>query len=352
MLYWIGLGLRYALSLSSFASVSPKTIPSVSVLIPARSWREVQPLLAQLQAQTYPTAWEICLAADRWSEEETRMLQMQSSARLRWIWIREVPARWSAKKYALWCAAALAQYDWCVCLDADVEVAEGFLIQWMEYAAKGVAILAPAWLKAGYPLAVYEANLVQVEALGRASWGAAYMATGRGWAVRKAWLQTGLFAWKEEISGDDDLTFQLLPDKKVVLSPIATYSSAPPTLHQALLRKWRHLQTAKHYPFLLSVSLALLPLLQLTSICAGLLSGNWLLPLLLPPLAKMSALLLVRAPHPERALYLDWLLLLLQPLYLVGAFWRKHLWLFGTLGAFSSTFAAWISRAITAEAYS
>lgn len=149
-----------------------------------------------------------------------------------------------------------------------------------------------------------------------------------GWAIRRTWLRLGLFLWRKELSGDDDLTLQLIPRKAISLHWAPTYSPAPATFGLAVHRKWRHLQTAKHYPTLLRLSLALPPALQLVGGLLGLLQPISWPALLLAPLAKALALCKLKAPHALAPLWADLPLLTLQTLYPIGAALRKKTWIF------------------------
>jgi len=149
------------------------------------------------------------------------------------------------------------------------------------------------------------------------------MSTGRGWAVRRAWLRGGLFLWREVLSGDDDLTFQLLPKSLIRVAPTYTISAAPPTLLAALRRKWRHLQTARFYSLSLRISLASVPFLQMLLFF----TAYWApMSLLFPPIAKALALWRVGAPQAWVAIWADWLLIALQLLYPLGTWIKRSRW--------------------------
>ncbi|MCX7606914.1 MAG: glycosyltransferase [Bacteroidia bacterium] len=339
-LYWLGLGISWHFYQKK--SLPPvEVLPPVSLLIAAHdAASHLKRLFERLRQIDYPSPWEVIVAADRCTDD-TELILKEAAAYLplRWLSIPEVPRTWKPKKYALWQATCLASYEWCVLIDADVDTSTFWLERLMRSSSGKEAVLAPAWLipqsALGSRLSAYEAALVQVEALGRAAMGYPYMATGRGWAIRKSWLRAGLYRWRKEISGDDDLTFQMLPSAYVGIATEPTYSQAPASFQTALLRKWRHLQTARAYPFLLRVSLALPPLLQLLSVLGPIWSPEALPALFLPPVAKAIALAFMRAPRATITLWLDPVLLLLQVFYPVGAWVRKNTWaLFFALSAY------------------
>jgi len=334
-LYWLLLGLRWRFYLLRGKPSKPWGVsyPPVSILIAAHNAAPtLRPLLLQLEGLRYPAPWEVIVAADRCTDETEALLQaMRGRLPLRYVGIEAVPPGWQPKKYALWQASLLAQYTWCVCIDADVVLSLDWLRAVMRAAPGHVAVLTPAWLLPkgglGSALAAYESALVQVEALGRAAWGSPYMATGRGWAVRRAWLRAGLSRWRSELSGDDDLTFQLIPPNRVGLSAAATCSPAPASFGEAFHRKWRHLQTARHFPLSLRLSLAFVPFLQLMGGIGVVVFAPTAWPaLLIPPLAKYLALRLFQAPCAAIALWADWLVLALQALYPIGAYLPKAHW--------------------------
>ncbi len=334
-LYWLLLGLRWRLYLwkERPKGLSGDSYPPVSILIAAHNAAStLRSLLLQLEEQQYPAPWEVIVAADRCTDETEALLhEMQGRLPLRYVNIKAVPAGWQPKKYALWRASLLARYSWCVCIDADVVLPPGWLIAVMGVAPGCVAVITPAWLVAGRglwsALAAYESALVQVEAIGRAAWGRPYMATGRGWAVRQAWLRAGLSRWRSELSGDDDLTFQLIPPNPVGLSAAATCSPAPASFWAAFHRKWRHLQTARHFPLSLRLSLALIPFLQLMGGIGVVVFAPTAWPALwIPPLAKYLTLRLFQAPGATIALWADWFVLVLQTLYPLGAYLPKAHW--------------------------
>lgn len=319
-LYWLLLARK---KVSKKVSIPP----AVSILIPSHNAaRTLIDLLSSLEGQSYPSAWEIIVVADRCTDETVSLAQKyQQNLPLRVVEVSETPLPWSPKKYALWRAALEAQYDWCIVLDADTKIPHKWLETMMER-GEGKAVICPAWLIAEKSWAsfffAYEAALVQLEALGRASWGFPYMSTGRGWAIRRAWLLAGLYAWRETLSGDDDLTLQLMPSRGISIAPTYTISAAPATFSAGIQRKWRHLQAARHYPIGLRLSLAFVPFLQLCLI--GLIPFAQL-PLLLPPIAKLISLKRWHAPYANLTFGLDWILLILQVMYPVGV-WRKKLY--------------------------
>ncbi|MCX7651660.1 MAG: glycosyltransferase [Bacteroidia bacterium] len=322
-LYWLALAIGRA-----YDSNAPAQ--SVSILIPAHNAERTIPFLLQsLAHQIYEADIEIIVALDRCTDATRAVVESyRSLLSLKVIEISTVPSFWTPKKYALWRAAQLASHPWCIVIDADVMVQPDWLKGMMKQAHYGkYAVIGYAWLFGNgsifSELAAYEAALVQLESIGRAKWGFPYMSTGRGWAVRRAWLLTGLYAWREVISGDDDLTLQLLPRSSIAVGPVCSWSSAPTTFTTAYLRKWRHLQTARYYGRTLRLSLAAVPFLQLMLFFLSP-YAPWIL--VIVPAAKFIALGLIRAPKAYNALWADWLLVFLQGLYPLGVMWVRRDW--------------------------
>lgn len=299
-IYWVSLGLT-VWRLQRRKSPSP-SYPPLSVLIPTHRSGEARRLLEQLTMLPYEAPWEVVLIMDRLPEESRNELYAyvaRARIRIQTVEISETAAGWSPKKYALLRGVEVASYEWIVVLDADVEVERDYLSRLMEAVEEGViAVVGLGWLRGRGMgvLGAWEAAIIQLESVGRATWGCAYMSTGRGWAVQKSWLKQGLYLWREVISGDDDLTLQLIPPRYVRGSAAHTISDAPPTLQTYLRRKQRHLQTGRHYRrgTLLSVGFIAGGYSALWAI--ALLTGDfWEAPLLVW-LARTLAVFLCRAP--------------------------------------------------------
>ncbi|MCS7163021.1 MAG: glycosyltransferase family 2 protein [Bacteroidia bacterium] len=330
-LYWLILGLAWWRKVSLLKRKGGGA-PFSLLIATHRPPETMAALLEELSQWPAEGNWEVILAVGRPLSEYKPLIQRWGERLpLRWVEATPIPSGWSPKKYALWRACAAAQYDWCLLRDDDTWGSAPWLTQMQKaLQAPYEAIIAPAWLvpqgTLASWLAAYEAALVQVEALGRAALGFPYMATGRGWAVRRKWLALALYRWRGELSGDDDLTLQLIPSQWVGLSPACTFSAAPSTFLQAVQRKWRHLQTARHYPWGLRLSLGIFPFLQVAILPLLPWAPSASIALLFPPLAKSLALRLFRAPLSWLVILLDWPLVLLQGTYLVGAQLRKTTW--------------------------
>ncbi|MCX8111577.1 MAG: glycosyltransferase [Bacteroidia bacterium] len=329
-LYWILLSVRAAVACSYSAGEASWRAPAVSILIPAHNAEEtLDGLLASLSCQDYPAPYEVIIALDRCTDATKSIAERYvDKLSLRWVEIATSIPPWSPKKYALWRAAQIARYEWCIVADADVIVRANWLSALMGKVSENEkALVGWAWLQGAGGLishfAAYEAAIVQVECMGRAAWSFPYMSTGRGWAIRRQWLIAGLYAWREVISGDDDLTLQLVPRHAVGIREATSYSYAPRTFRAALNRKWRHLQTARYYSRWLRASLAVIPFLQLVLLPLAAFSP---VALFGPPLAKSCALWIVRSPQAWMALAFDWILLVVQTVYPIGVWLRRSRW--------------------------
>jgi len=332
VVYWVGLGLT--VRRLRRRSIGRQPYPPVSLLIATHRPSEAQRLLQQVRALRYKAPWEVVVVLDRLPQKarhEIYELIPQLPMPVQIVEVEATPPEWSPKKYALAQGLEKAQYPWVVVLDADVEVGEDYLERLLGEVGEGVdAVVGLGWLRAeskGVELfAAWEAALIQVESVGRAAWGYPYMTTGRGWAVKKSWLKQGLYLWREVVSGDDDLTLQLIPPSKVRASGAATISGAPQSWGAYFRRKRRHLQTARYYKKGVWLSLAVLGVayLGLWGIAWG--SGRfWGAPLLVW-IARGIAIQLSGAPLPLWALLWDPILLVLQGLYPLLGLQRVRHW--------------------------
>ena len=329
-IYWVGLGLTvWRLQRQK---KKPSSYPPLSVLIPTHRPGEARKLLEKLEKLQYKAPWEAVLIMDRLPEKSRSELYAyvaRAGITVQTVEISETAAGWSPKKYALLRGVEVARYDWVVVLDADVEVEKDYLSRLMERIEEGVmAVVGLGWLqgKGMGGLGAWEAALIQLESVGRAAWGCAYMATGRAWAVQKSWLKQGLYLWREVISGDDDLTLQLIPARYVRASAATTISDAPPCLRAYLQRKQRHLQTGRYYRRGTLLSLGFIAGGYLALWVIPLLTGAfWGAPLLVW-LARTSAVFLCGAPIGWSGPLWDGLLVVLQSAYPVLGLMRVRRW--------------------------
>lgn len=257
-LYWLGLGVMVR-GLRRREG-EKKAYPPVSILVATHRPGEGKRFLEGMRGLRYEAPWEVVIVLDRLSAEahqEVDEVVGEVAFPVQVVRVQETAPGWSPKKYALAMGLKRVHYEWVVVLDADVEVSETYLGRLVGGVEEGVdAVVGLGWLR-GSGVAAWEAALIQIESVGRAAWGHAYMATGRGWAVRKGYLLTGLYLWREVISGDDDLTLQLVPRGRVRASGAATMSKAPVDWWAHLRRKQRHLQTSRQYGLGLLVSLGI-----------------------------------------------------------------------------------------------
>ncbi len=257
-LYWVALGM--VVRGLQRREGERKVYPPVSILVATHRPGEGKRFLEGLRGLRYEAPWEVVMVVDRLSSEaleEIDRVVRRVDFPVQVVQVQETAPGWSPKKYALVMGLERVRYEWVVVLDADVEVNQTYLERLMGGLGEGVeAVVGLGWLR-GSGVAAWEAALIQIESVGRAAWRHAYMATGRGWAVRKGYLLTGLYLWREVLSGDDDLTLQLVPRGRVRASGAATMSKAPVDWWAHLRRKQRHLQTSRHYGLGLLVSLGI-----------------------------------------------------------------------------------------------
>ncbi len=329
-MYWVGLGLTLW-RLRWRESPCP-SYPPVSVLVATHRPGEARRLLEQLNLLQYEASWEVVLVLDRLPEESRVELHetiAQVYIPVRMVEITETAVGWSPKKYALMRGLEIVKYEWIAILDADVEVKTDYLMRLMGGTGEGVeAVVGPGWLMGNGVggLSAWEAALIQVESVGRAAWGWAYMATGRGWALRKNWLKQGLYLWREVISGDDDLTLQLIPRHGIRASGAMTISKAPQSWSAHIRRKRRHLQTGWYYGVGLLFSLGVGMVAYGSLWGFVLLTGDfWGAPLLVWA-ARVMAVYLSGAPLRWWQPLWDFPLLVLQIIYPLLGLMRIKQW--------------------------
>jgi hypothetical protein len=257
-LYWVGLGVT--VWRLRRREQEKKAYPPVSILVATHRPGEGKRFLEGLRTLRYAAPWEVVMVLDRLppgARREIDEVVKRVAFPVQVVAVQETAPGWSPKKYALAKGLERVRYEWVVVLDADVEVSQTYLGSLMGEVAEGVdAVVGLGWLR-GSGVAAWEAALIQIESVGRAAWGGAYMATGRGWAVRKGYLLMGLYLWREVLSGDDDLTLQLVPQGRVRATGAETMSEAPAGWCAHLRRKQRHVQTGRHYGLGLIVSLGI-----------------------------------------------------------------------------------------------
>jgi cellulose synthase/poly-beta-1,6-N-acetylglucosamine synthase-like glycosyltransferase len=196
-LYWVGLGVT--VWRLRRREREKKAYPPVSILVATHRPGEGKRFLEGLRTLRYAAPWEVVMVLDRLppgARREIDEVGKRVAFPVQLVAVQETAPGWSPKKYALAKGLERVRYEWVVVLDADVEVSQTYLGSLMGEVAEGVdAVVGLGWLR-GSGVAAWEAALIQIESVGRAAWGRAYMATGRGWAVRKGYLLTGLYLWR------------------------------------------------------------------------------------------------------------------------------------------------------------
>lgn len=140
---WVVLGtytawgwLRFANLRKETASPAKRTLPSLSVVVPARNEAEaVRETIERLGASDYP-GLEIVLVNDR-SDDGTGDIAESlrpSISNLRVLHVRELPERWLGKTHAMWFGANASSGEWLCFVDGDVHLAPDCLRRAMHYA--------------------------------------------------------------------------------------------------------------------------------------------------------------------------------------------------------------------------
>jgi glycosyltransferase involved in cell wall biosynthesis len=115
-------GNRLVRPLRTVAPVLPQPAPGVSIIVAARNEaRNLRQALASLQALDYPDL-ELIVVNDR-SEDDTGAIleeMARGDARLQVVTVRELPAGWLGKNYALWLGSRRAGGELLLFTDADI----------------------------------------------------------------------------------------------------------------------------------------------------------------------------------------------------------------------------------------
>lgn len=129
----LGFAILFLVNLSYFgrspASFDSTSVPSVSVLIPARNEaRRIGPLLESVSASA-GVRFEICVLDDQSEDDTARIVNDFAVGRndVRLITGRPVPSGWNGKQFACHQLAEAAAYDELVFIDADVSLASDAL---------------------------------------------------------------------------------------------------------------------------------------------------------------------------------------------------------------------------------
>jgi hypothetical protein len=266
-------------------SSSSETL-TLSILIAARNEAATLPqLLADLAAQTLPTARFEVLIADDHSTDGTAALVAGAAAvsafPLRLI---SLPATETGKKAALHAALKSARAPWLVCTDADCRLGPGWLAAYaalIDQQSQANFISGPVLLTG--PDTFFN-NLMGLEFAGLVGVGGACltrqqptMCNGANLAYRRAAFEAvGGFADNAHLaSGDDEFLLhkihEAFPGTAHFLADTSTIArtAAPPTLRALLRQRVRWASKWRHYQSPASRRLALLVLGANVALAAG-----------------------------------------------------------------------------------
>jgi cellulose synthase/poly-beta-1,6-N-acetylglucosamine synthase-like glycosyltransferase len=255
MVLWLALAWR---------KKSPKTdadeTPSLSVLVSARNEaRNLPRLLACLTSQDYPD-YEIIIVNDRSEDESAALLAqaVQNDSRIRVLTIRETPAGWSPKKWAIHQAVRASKYEYLVLTDADCTMGKHWLghMSGPFLAGKNLILGIGLYEKVNTflnGLIQYETRQTAFLYTSRALQGRAYMGVGRNLAYSKSLYHQagGMEAIKGSLSGDDDLLVgNMMTFAKIAVvthQDSLTWSHPKSTWRDWYQQKLRHLTAGKRY---------------------------------------------------------------------------------------------------------
>lgn len=135
-IFWcIGFIVIWKIPYCTGKSLDPQSLPTCSVIIPARNeYRTIKSLLDSLKQQTVPPV-EI-LVCDDHSTDQTAEIAKENGANV--LTIPDMPLDWIGKNWALWNGAAVAKGKLFLFLDADTIVdPEGIEHLVITYCQKG-----------------------------------------------------------------------------------------------------------------------------------------------------------------------------------------------------------------------
>lgn len=140
----MGIALNPAPSASSLRTEG-SSLPTLSILIPARNERENLPYLLESLAPQLRPGVE-CWVCDDGSDDGTTEWLEQHAARLEVRWFRSAPRPdgWVGKNWACYQLATRAHGEWLLFLDADLRCAVGFVDALLRYLAQTDAHLVSA----------------------------------------------------------------------------------------------------------------------------------------------------------------------------------------------------------------
>lgn len=256
---------------------APETLPPISVLIAARNEAEqLQQHLPVLCGLKYAAEFEVIVALNDTDDHSREVLQEFSHAfaQLRWLDLGSTPANWPGKKWALQQAARVAEHEHLAFIDADCRPEQQWLRGLGEHFARGQEWVLglgwyqhqPGWLNR---FIRYETLYTAVQYIGAAALNQPYMAVGRNLGYHRRFLREGpgLGAWRDSLSGDDDLMVNALadPDKTAgMLQPdTRTWSAPASSWAQWVKQKTRHVSASSHYSLTSKVLLSAFHLTQL-----------------------------------------------------------------------------------------
>ncbi|MFC3811047.1 glycosyltransferase [Lacihabitans lacunae] len=252
-------------------------LPSVSVIIAASNELEnLKELLPMLDQQDYPN-FEILVSDDR-SADGTYDFLLNNEAKIKhlnFLRIKDLPAHFTAKKYAVTMAVKKSKNDVLLFTDADCRPSSDLWIRNMVNQLtddKDIVLGFSRYdLELGglNALIRYETFQTALQYFSFALAKAPYMGVGRNLMYRKElfWNNNGFASHHGLLSGDDDLFVNQAANKNNVAISISeetvTNSVPKKTWDEWFVQKRRHLSVGKKYKLKDKVNLGLLWFSQL-----------------------------------------------------------------------------------------
>ncbi len=248
--------------LPSFTSSdTPSTLPPLTVLIAARNEAEnLATHLSHILNLDYPE-FEVLVVVNQSTDQSIKVLTslMKNDSRLRYLEISEIPEGWTAKKWAIQRGVAEATYEGLALIDADCRPEENWLHGIGAAFAQGKELVLGLGFYHRYPgflsaFIQYETLYTAFQYVGASEAGWPYMGVGRNLAYTRTFFQRhgGLTAWRDRLSGDDDLLVgahaKSAKTTVMVSSGSKTWSEPPRTWRSWWAQKNRHLSASQVYP--------------------------------------------------------------------------------------------------------
>ncbi|WP_370089778.1 glycosyltransferase [Ekhidna sp.] len=235
------------------------TFPSISIIIAARNELEnLKKLIPLLLSQNHDD-YQIVVALDRCEDQSVNYLQKLNSEKIKFIDIKDVPADWNPKKFALHTAIKQSDSEWLAFTDADCcPVSKDWLatLCWQIKPQTEIVLgISPYESNNSFlsQFIRFEAFMTAFQYISKVLRGKPYMGVGRNMAIKRSTFVNagGYYSIKSIKGGDDDLLIQKIAtpsNTSVVLGKDSLMISHPKkTWKEYWNQKTRHLSVGTSY---------------------------------------------------------------------------------------------------------